>query len=183
MSEEYVIRNCAPTLAGIKTGSLFTCPVSSDASLRASLRSLNQRLSKKGLRLIPLRITESSALIYVFRPCKLCEDLKNAGAVQLLSCLGYSTDSFVRCIQHLIRRIRQEDVFPHEIGLFLGYPPEDVHGFIENNSCNHKCVGCWKVYGDEEEAKKRFVQYKKCNRIYWEKWCNGRNIEQLTVSS
>ena len=26
MSEEQVVRNCAPTLAGLKTGNLFACP-------------------------------------------------------------------------------------------------------------------------------------------------------------
>ena len=26
MSEDYLIRNCAPTLAGIKTANLFSCP-------------------------------------------------------------------------------------------------------------------------------------------------------------
>ena len=44
MSEEYLIRNCAPTLAGIKTGSLFTCPYSSKAEVISSLRGLNQKL-------------------------------------------------------------------------------------------------------------------------------------------
>lgn len=28
MSDDYLIRNCAPTLAGIKTASLFACPCS-----------------------------------------------------------------------------------------------------------------------------------------------------------
>lgn len=46
--------------------------------------------------------------------------------------------------------------FPHEIGLFLGYPLEDVQGFIENRAEGYKCVGCWKVYGDEEYAKQEF---------------------------
>ena len=180
MSEEYIIRNCAPTLAGLKTGSMFTCPVTSDTELRNALRSLNRRLSKKGLRLIPLRISDKSALIYVFRPGRLSEDLKNTTTESLLTCRGYSTDNCAGCIQQLIRRIREERDFPHEVGLFLGYPPEDVHGFIENKSCNHKCVGCWKVYGDEDAAKRRFALYKKCNRIYWDQWTKGIDLEKLT---
>mgnify|MGYP006917983558 CR=1 FL=1 len=31
MSEEQVVRNCAPTLAGLKTGNLFACPYESQA--------------------------------------------------------------------------------------------------------------------------------------------------------
>ena len=37
-----------------------------------------------------------------------------------------------RCIVKLIGRLQENEGFPHEIGLFLGYPPEDVLGFIEN---------------------------------------------------
>ena len=43
--------------------------------------------------------------------------------------------------------------FPHEIGLFLGYPFEDVMGFIENKGENYLCSGCWKVYSCEQDAR------------------------------
>ena len=72
--------------------------------------------------------------------------------------------------------------FPHEVGLFLSYPPEDVLGFILNKACNHKCVGCWKVYSDEQAAKCIFRRYKKCSKIYSQQWEQGKSIEQLTVA-
>ncbi len=53
MSEEYLVRNCAPTLAGLKTASLFTCPCQDPEALRETLRGLNKRLTPKGLRLLP----------------------------------------------------------------------------------------------------------------------------------
>ena len=43
--------------------------------------------------------------------------------------------------------------FPHEVGLFLSYPPEDVKGFIDHRANDFKCAGLWKVYGDEEKAR------------------------------
>ena len=30
--------------------------------------------------------------------------------------------------------------FPHEVGLFLSYPPEDVKGFIDHRANNFKCT-------------------------------------------
>lgn len=39
-----------------------------------------------------------------------------------------------RCVAELIRRVRHEEDFPHEIGLFLGYPSEDVSGFIKHGA-------------------------------------------------
>ena len=44
MSEEQVVRNCAPTLAGLKTGNLFACPYENREDLLDFLRSLNRRL-------------------------------------------------------------------------------------------------------------------------------------------
>lgn len=38
----------------------------------------------------------------------------------------------------------------NEVGLFLGYPPEDVRCFMNDSRRGVKCTGCWKAYGDEE---------------------------------
>ena len=38
MSEENVVRLCAPTLAGIKTGSLFPCPYENRETLLMEIR-------------------------------------------------------------------------------------------------------------------------------------------------
>ncbi|MDR2245683.1 MAG: DUF3793 family protein [Treponema sp.] len=52
--------------------------------------------------------------------------------------------------------------FPHEVGIFLGYPVDDVLGFVEHNGQNYKLCGYWKVYGDVELAKACFRQYDEC---------------------
>lgn len=54
MCEEDIIRYCAPTLAGMKAGSLFACSYPCKALLRKEVRSLNRRLGGKGLRVLPL---------------------------------------------------------------------------------------------------------------------------------
>lgn len=183
MSEDYIIRNCAPTLAGIKTGNIFLCPYETKEALRDSVRQLNRKLVKKGLRVLPLRFSEKRALIYLYRPKKLSADLSDAAAMELLQQQGYHTQSCTGCILQLIHRLREQENFPHEIGLFLGYPAEDVRGFIENKARGCKCVGCWKVYGDTATAQKRFDQYKKCTMVYCDQWAKGKAIERLTVSS
>ena len=55
MSEENLVRQCAPTLAGIKTGTIFPVPFDSLPGLTAEIRDLNRILVPKGLRLLPLR--------------------------------------------------------------------------------------------------------------------------------
>ena len=182
MSEDCIIRNCAPTLAGLKTGSLFTCPYESKERLLDSVRQLNRRLTAKGLRCLPLRFSSDKALIYLYRPAMLRCDLSRESAAALLQSRGYDPVSCEGCVGRLAKKLRQQEDFPHEIGLFLGYPPEDVHGFIEQGPDLCKISGCWKVYGDEASAQKKFAQYKHCTRRYCEQWAKTRDIERLAVA-
>ena len=178
MSEELIVRHCAPTLANLKTGSLFVCPITDRPSFFSSLRSLNELLVPKGLRALPLRIREYSALVYLYRPSRLKKDLEDPAAIKILQDHGYSC--YGKCLPKLIERVRASEEFPHEIGLFLGYPPEDVQGFLDHRPC--KCSGCWKVYGDENRAKKTFDLYKKCERVYCQQLARGIDIKRLTVA-
>lgn len=182
MSEEAIIKYCSPTLAGLKTGSLFTASYRDDAELRAFLRRWNTALRSKGVRLLALRANEGKALIYLYRPSSLCRDLQNSEACRLLTERGYCTDSCDKCVVTLMRRLGASGEFPHEIGLFLGYPCEDVKGFIENRAGASKLSGCWKVYSNVGEARKTFDRYKKCTRIYHRQWADGKPISQLTVA-
>ena len=72
--------------------------------------------------------------------------------------------------------------FPHEVGLFLGYPPEDVKGFIDHRANGFKYAGLWKVYGDEARAEALFRKFKKCTQIYCERWQSGSNMDELAVA-
>ena len=182
MSEEYVVRPCAPTLAGIKTGSLFPCPYQSRQALMGEIRALNRRLSPKGLILLPVRYLDGKALLYLYRPSNLRQDLKDRLAAQVLEQAGYSCSKSEQCVVRLIRRLKENEDFPHEIGLFLSYPPEDVKGFIDNRACNFKCSGLWKVYGDEARAQAMFARFRKCTEIYCKLWQEGSSIEQLAVA-
>ncbi|MBU9738732.1 DUF3793 family protein [Diplocloster agilis] len=182
MPEELIIRHCSPTLAGIKTGNLFSCTFESKEELFGDIRAINRKLVPKGIRMIPLRLSKGRALIYLYRPTKLFNDLASAAAAAILEDLGYSQIGSTACIAQLSRRLQASAGFPHEIGLFLGYPPEDVCGFIENKAACAKCTGCWKVYGDEEQAQKTFEKYKKCTLIYCSQWAEGKSIERLTVA-
>lgn len=134
MSEETVINCCSPCLAGLKTGNLFSCKVDGKSDLLCSVRELNRRLVPRGLRIMPVKITKTRALIYLYRPDRLEKDLADKTAVELLSERAYPVGCTERCVAELIRRVRHEEDFPHEIGLFLGYPSEDVSGFIKHGA-------------------------------------------------
>ena len=95
---------------------------------------------------------------------------------------GYGDESCERCVARLVCRFRESSEFPHEVGLFLSYPPEDVKGFINHCAGGFKCAGLWKVYGDEEKARSLFEKYRKCTEIYCTLWQSGLKLEQLAVA-
>ncbi len=181
MSEEMLIEHCSPTLAGIKTGSLFSCKIKNIEDVKKSIRKWNRLLAKKGLRILPIRYRKGRVLIYVYRPAYLMRDLGDTMAREILDARGYVCKNPEACIAHLVKNLAASEDFPHEIGLFLGYPPEDVKGFIENKAEGFKCVGYWKVYGDEAKAKSLFKKYKKCTDIYSRRFAEGRPLERLAV--
>ncbi len=182
ISEELVVNHCSPTMAGLKTGSLFSCPAEDSDTLAKDIRSLNKRLVPRGVRIIPLKVTKQRALIYMYRPARLKEDLSCEAAEEILSEKNYPIGQMEQCIVELTRRLKAQEAFPHEIGLFLGYPPEDVDAFMKKGAAGAKCTGMWKVYGDVEAAQCRFEQYKKCTRVYCEVFRHHRSFEKLIVS-
>ncbi|MBQ8513808.1 MAG: DUF3793 family protein [Ruminococcus sp.] len=181
--EQSLILHCAPTLASLKPASLFTIETKSPAALNEELRQWNRTLRPKGLFLCILRQSGRNALVYVCRMSHLEQMLRKPELADFLSGYGYEDTAFGKALGRLKKRLSEGDGFPHEIGVFLGYPLEDVVGFIQSGGRNCKCVGCWKVYGDEAEARRKFAQYKKCSCVYQRLWGEGRSVAQLTVAA
>ena len=180
MSEEMLIRCCAPTLAAIKTGSLFNCTFESQREMTESLRAVNCCLLRKGVTALPLRNRDGKALIYLCRIDMLEADLRDPLAEAILREKGYPEGKPIRRITHLMRRLRECDSFPHEIGLFLGYPPVDVRGFMEHKTC--KCTGLWKVFeSDEKEAQRYFARCRHCINAYLQRSREGWSLSRLTI--
>lgn len=186
MSDEMLVQNGSPTLAGIKTGNLFTCPYTDRRQTMRELRMLNRKLVPKGVRILPMRYSAERVLVYLYRPSRLEKDLAGKEAVELLEKAGYRHENADQCVIELIHRINDlESEFPHEIGLFLSYPPEDVRGFIahsENRSVDCKLVGAWRVYGDVQKARKTFEAYRKCTESYCRQWSSGVPLTKLVVA-
>ncbi len=183
MLEKYLIEYCAPTLASLKTASLFCVKKISDTELQYYLRLWNTHLKEKGLRLIYLGQKGDQSLVYIYRLSSLREDLNKPGVAEFLAHYGYEQNDVNDILAHLKERLKEETAFPHEIGIFLGYPLGDVIGFIQNRGKNCKCSGCWKVYCNECETQKLFARFHKCRRLYSKLWREGKTVWQLTVAA
>ncbi len=179
--ERILIEQCAPTLAGLKTGNVFNYQIRSKENVSGCIACLKETLAPRGVHVVVLRRCGYKALIYVYRKRKLAADLRDPQTADFLKSLGYDPEYPDGCVRLLKERIYNSPGFPHEIGLFLGYPLHDVIGFIQNNGKNFSCCGFWKVYCDRHTAQKCFERYKKCRSVYLSMFQKGKSIMQLTV--
>lgn len=180
--ERVLLTHCAPTLAGLKCANLvrLTGP---RAELEAATQAWRATLAPRGVHVRTARWDGDSALLYLYREGYLRREWEKPGAADFLRRHGYEPGAAVQeNVELLLRRIARRPCFPHEIGLFLGYPLEDVQGFIENCGKNYRLCGCWKVYGDPQAALRCFARYEKCARVYLQCYQNGHSLSRLTVA-
>jgi hypothetical protein len=186
--ERSLVKNCAPTLAGIKVASLYRFFVEDGQDFPAEYKRLRQQLRRQGLglRIFKGSPASGSFLLYLYRPEALTALLQEQEISAYLTGQGYVLGGCDgRCqdcaapLCQLAQRLWQGSEFPHEIGLFLGYPLEDVQGFVEHQGRNYTCRGMWKVYGDPQAAQRRFERYERCTQRYQQRYDAGETLEQL----
>lgn len=183
MLEHFLITHSAPTLAGLKTANLFNYTIPPACDLNAQLRLWNQTLAPRGVSLTTLAQTPQRALIYVCRKNRLRADWQAEGVAEFLAALRYDCTNVESSLTRLRQRIAHSNSFPHEIGLFLGYPLADVVGFIENGGQNYRCCGCWKVYCDPMKAERLFAKFRACTKAYTQLYHQGKSVMQLTIAA
>ena len=138
MFEEMMVRNCAPTLAGIKVGSLFNCKCLCGRDVINVIRNLNKRLLPHGIRVIPMSFSDSATLIYVYRPEKLNSYLSQDEVKKILTDLDYPADDADRCVRTLAGRLCEQDVFPSRDRTLSGIPGRRREGLYGRGSSLEK---------------------------------------------
>lgn len=152
----------APTIKGIKAACLINFRRHKNEDMRSSWKQhANEWLTPLGLGWLLLNEHEdfTNALVLIYKRELLLRALYCDKACAILAEHGYPLRDVDACLECLRKKFCSG--CPHEVGLFLGYPPEDVKGFIEDRGAkNLACSGYWKVYGDAEKAKRTFRQYR-----------------------
>lgn len=123
---------------------------------------------------------EHYTLILVYRESMLTKTINRPEVRNFLADFGYAENlALAPCLEKLKSRIVPRGAFPHEIGVFLGYPLHDVAGFISSPQKRCALSGEWKVYKNESEAAKIFERFKKCRAVIYKRFTNGSGIADL----
>ena len=174
---------CAPTLAGLKPASLFRYQPAPGQDAAAMAAAWHAALVARGVTVWVLKQCPRTGAVLVYVNPEVDNRLADPRTLDFLAGEGYRTGTTDELLDQLTDRLCCEGDFPHEIGVFLGYPLADVIGFIQNRGKNFTVCGYWKVYTDPASAQAAFDRYKKCERIYARCYYNGTPIRRLTVAA
>lgn len=174
--DETFVHCSAPSLCGIKPASLFSMRSECFASGRGKLCEWQRDFVKSRRYFVPIKKEGGRFLIFVF-DWNLLEKVvsKSENEPYLLS-KGYRLEKgFSGVLGELLHRLAFAADFPHEVGLFLGYPLCDVVGFERNRSA-FKLSALWKVYGDLDEAERKIKLYKSCSDVCMKMLLSGLSV-------
>ncbi len=155
----YIISyHSAPTLDGIKPSSLITFKNGQRDLL--SIWNENKKVVGRFLKLkfFELNNTSKSSLVLFYDEKLLKNTIENTENSKFLNELGYSAYDLTSCLNILREKMSME--FPHEIGIFLGYPLNDVYEFMYNKEKTCLYVGYWKVFSNLKKSLNTFEKYR-----------------------
>ncbi|MSU03469.1 DUF3793 family protein [Tissierella pigra] len=171
--ESFIGYMLSPVITGIKPASTITLKDGRKKFYSFWCQNGKYLLYKYNLEYIVLQETKESVVLLVYDMNNLCEHLKIEKNHRLLCDFGYNTDfQLQKCLNCLKNRVKSVEDFPHESGIFLGIPYEDVMGFINGDECLFK--GYWKVYTNDYRHEEIFDLYDKSREIYMLNVLNNR---------
>ena len=168
--------HCAPFLKGMRRASILNVEEEWAECLQRLLEPTDITC-----RILPARRERCLALFY--REGELGKMLKEEKVRRFLGGYGYAHGEPDKDIARLCERMnlysRKKIPFPHEIGVFLDYPLEDVKAFIRNNGRESLLTGYWKVYHAPQRARLVFSAYDKARDSAVNEFLIGKDIKEI----
>ena len=174
--------HCAPAIRGIKLSNLVSIPRDMNEQIQFVLTEYNKEFNEKGLFFFELCRCKARRLLLVFREKQLRDYVRQPAVMKFLKAYGYQdTMSIMEMLEHLRYRMEASVDFPHEIGVFLGYPLKDVKSFISRRGNGYSMCGEWKVYHDVVDAQRSFLCYKACREFCQTQLMLGKTFSSLVA--
>ena len=180
MLEQLIAYHGGPALAGIKPANIVSVSSEKYPVLESEVDRLNDELNPSGIYFEILCYCRKNFLLMVYRKSKLIKYLSLPEIAELLVDNGYPSGlALCEYIEILKDRIKTNIEFPHEIGAFLGYPIEDIEGFIHHKNEGCIYIGCWRVYENAEPKIRLFERYNICRRNILQRVRSGKTLADL----
>jgi hypothetical protein len=147
---------CAPLIMGLKISNLLNIS-------REDFIPMQEIVRDSHLSWYLFLETEEKLTVLLYQRESLENHLRQPEVARLLEKMGYQSQFSEDILEIFGERYRRymktKREFPHEMGLLLGYPAEDVEGFINNRGNHSLYAGYWKVYANKERKLKLFESF------------------------
>lgn len=167
---------CAPLIAGLKISNLLIIQYE-------DFRKVRQILKNSGISYSILTVKGQKATILLYNKRELEEYLANKKVSALLERMGYRENTLEEVLSvfrsRYVRYMEEGWEFPHEMGVLLGYPAEDVEGFIRNGGDHFLYAGYWKVYEDLSAKMQLFRRFEAAEKALLEMVSSGVSIAEI----
>lgn len=201
-----IILHCAPVLKKVKMSSMFTVPAAYLRFVRSLFQGTQIKvkcLCQGAGRAVVYVYRESEVQQCLKDPAVIaflqkfgyrCRDGKKYLDVEKWIDAEQDPDSeehidvekgmnTEECLAYLSQRVSLSaqgmESYPHEMGIFLGYPLEDVREFMLRGGKDSLYTGYWKVYADVEQAKETFRTYDTAKESAVMEYMAGKTIQQI----
>lgn len=153
-----IMFHAAPTLAGKKPSCLINLANDKRGLYHIWDTYKNQILKPFTIDYFEILRDTNRVLVFLYDSQSLEEIINNPDNIKFLKEMGYGDITSIKEGLEILRE-RFKCGFPHEIGILLGIPCEDVEGFIRNSGMNFIMNGYWKVYSKPQRAEELFHEY------------------------
>lgn len=157
--EKFLLYNASLVVTKAKPSATITLKKGRDSIYEKWVKYGEDFLKSIDIGYINLREGENALIILIYDEGRLANYIFKEESKSFLKKLGYSNENNLNDYLKTLKRRYEEFNCPHELGVFLGYPLDDVRDFMECS--NKKCLACgyWRVYNDYNTAKEVFNTY------------------------
>ena len=174
--EMQFLMQCSPVIAGLKASNLLIVP-------KGSLMMVKKLTENKRFSYHLLLKKDFKETYLIFDSKRLMAHLYCKRTRMLLKKIGYENFQLEQLLDAFGKRYQayqnQAEIFPHEMGVFLEYPIEDVEGFIFHQGRNYILNGYWKVYHAPDSKKRLFEEFEYAQEQICKLYLSGINAEQI----
>ncbi|GAA0730653.1 DUF3793 family protein [Clostridium malenominatum] len=150
--------NIGPVIQGNKPSCILTFS-KDNKNLYGMWRDYGEEfLTRYNVEAFKIKDTGETFTVLFYKKHRLENQIFNSRNISFLNQFGYTKEMDLGEVLEILKK-RYEDFCPHEIGIFLGIPLDDVEAFMHNPKEDFITYGYWKVYYNLEEALETFKAY------------------------
>ena len=180
--ETFLVYNLSLVIAGIKPAITVTIKKNNQKLYNSWNDFGSCFLDNIDLKCIELRESSDSIIAMIYDEFMLENELSQKSHMEFLFNLGYPSNLCISDHINILKNRYEKYHCPHELGLFLGIPFEDVKDSMECTTKKCLLCGYWKVYNNGNKAKEIFNKYDKVKEYTIKNMLEGNSSRDLALS-